>query len=755
MRRAPLALIVAGAAVGCSDAQPTDLAGIQAIAFIQRAAHETGNVFDYARDGSPTDQADIYVLSPPSASGQRRNLTNLPMGSDIQAMDLSFDASEIVFSARLAPDDPYHLFRINVDGTNPCEMGKTGACQITDGPQDDTYPVFLPGGRIFFTTNENVEVGVKQFRDEYERATTAQVATISLAGGDRQLGARNVSHRVFPTLLSDGRVLMTQWDHLGDKNEGNLVMMNQDLTGNREGFGKEGHGMTNAYLRAHEVVEGKLVAIGTSRDRTFQAGKILLINLGNSVRPDGTIDPKSFSEANSSAEDLTPDVPGDRTPSYDGVGRYYEAVAIGNPDDRKFLVSWSDGPVESSTLGKAGKLPSFGLYLYDAKAKTRFPIAIDPANWYSSPLPIQKRAEPPMLNSANVAQGTQSTLISAINVYDSTLFKLEPGSVKKVRLMEGFSDEEGVPGMFGLTEFDGHALLGEIDPAGDGSFKAVVPANVPIHIQLVDQFGMALASEPIWIQGRAGEARVCGGCHEDRTKTPQLAPGSSSLQALGAAALDLPRPMRESVDNYAPSAVKGVPWDKVAMGKASAGALQPIFDAHCTDCHDGTMNGANQTYTVQDLTDMATYTWTFDLTGKPSALNSAGGRMYGFTASHLSIMGPAMTFEEKQIRYVCPQDPMGTLGTCPQPKAHIEPGSAADSNVIKMLNPPQRYPSVDMNHRAFGNAPAHPAEVGVIAGHDGADPKYQLTADEYYLLILASDMGGQFYSRENAPGGSY
>ena len=72
-----------------------------------------------------------------------------------------------------------------------------------------------------------------------------------------------------------------------------------------------------------------------------------------------------------------------------------------------------------------------------------------------------------------------------------------------------------------------------------------------------------------------------------------------------------------------------------------------------------------------------------------------------------------------------------------------------------MLNPPARFPTVDMNTRAFAGKPVHPAEVGVYNGHDGADPKYQLTADEYYLLILNADDGGQFYFRENAPGGKY
>ena len=76
------------------------------------------------------------------------------------------------------------------------------------------------------------------------------------------------------------------------------------------------------------------------------------------------------------------------------------------------------------------------------------------------------------------------------------------------------------------------------------------------------------------------------------------------------AARDLPRAARVSTD-FSPDKVKGVPWDL---------ALQPIFDAHCVDCHDGTMNGANKTYTVQDMTDMMTFTWTFDLSGKPATV---------------------------------------------------------------------------------------------------------------------------------------
>jgi hypothetical protein len=282
-----------------------------------------------------------------------------------------------------------------------------------------------------------------------------------------------------------------------------------------------------------------------------------------------------------------------------------------------------------------------------------------------------------------------------------------------------------------------------VTPAGDGSFKAVVPANIPVHIQLVDKFGMSLKSEPVWIQGRSGEARVCGGCHEDRTKTPQISPGSSALQALGAAAFDYPRAQRAST-SYTPEAIRGLPWDKTPKG--AAGAIQPILDAHCVDCHDGSANGANPTYTIQDLTDNLTFTFTFDLTNKPVNLQ-VGTRMYGYTASHLSLLGPSMMFEEKQVVFV-----NGVM-----PGVYIEPGSAATSDVIKRLNPPQRYPAVDLAVRAFGGTgQTHPADVTTaINGHAGTDSKYVLSADEQYIMELMADMGGQFYSRENAPGGSY
>src|SRR5689334_1163162 len=195
------------------------LKGIEGVVFLQRAKRGgMGDIFqydDYRAGGN------IFLLSPPSADGKLTKLTDGAdwLDADFQAVDLSFDAKEIVFSARTKDSSTYHLYRLNLDGTNPCMPGMRGACKITSGPDNYVYPIYVPGGRIVFMTNRNVEPGTPQFRDEYERGVTAQLGSITIDGADMHLGPRNLSHRVAPSLLSDGRIVVTQWDHLGMVNE--------------------------------------------------------------------------------------------------------------------------------------------------------------------------------------------------------------------------------------------------------------------------------------------------------------------------------------------------------------------------------------------------------------------------------------------------------------------------------------------------------------------------------------------------------
>src|SRR5215471_12942495 len=482
------ALVVALAGCAGDDTGPI-LKDVKSIVFIQRTArNEMGNVFDYT---GYLGGGRIVKLEPPAANGKLTVLTSDPMfdNADFGSWDLSFDAKTIVFTAHLANDSHYQIFTINGDGTNPK--------QLTEGDVDYVYPIFIPGQKILFMSNKVVETGTPQFKDEYERATTAQVGIMNLDGSGEVLGARNVSHRVSPALMPDGHVAYTEWLHLGEVNEGHIRLMNGDMTGMKEAFGGENDGITNSYLKARYVSTGttadgkpefRLVAIGTSRDRTLQSGKLILIDLNQS-------------EALAKYQDLTPLVPGGREPSTNGVGRYYDAEVVGDPNDLQFLVSWADGPVENEVLNQAKTNADFGLYLFDAKSGQRFPIYNDSKYWDVLARPVAARPEPPPAESP--VMGSTFT-VGVLDVRNSTIFpdlaNQQIGvDIFNVRLMEGFSTEEGFPDMFGTTEFDGHSRYGEVPIYSDGSFLAQVPANVPVHMQVIDRFAMSVASEPVWI----------------------------------------------------------------------------------------------------------------------------------------------------------------------------------------------------------------------------------------------------------------
>ncbi len=791
VQAAAAAAVLAGA--GCNSgtggtnvsALPAD---VKAITFLQRPRvdmngnrfNDQGNVFEYTTFHAG---GRLVTLSPPSADGKLSVLfptadacTQLGAddvngcvgGSDIMSYDLSFDARSVVFSARIPGENNFQIFSMNLDGTN--------LRQLTTGANDFVYPLYLPGDQILFMSNQNVEAdsdpASQQFQDEYERATTAQVGLMNIDGSNLTLGPRNVSHRVSPTLLPDGHVLYTEWMHMGDVNTGHLRLMNTDMTGMKEAFGDElaaGNDSANSYLKARYVTtkdfvdpaagtlkDYQVVAVATSRDRTLQAGQLMLIDLNGS-------------EANSASRNMTPLVPADRVPSPLGIGRYYDAEPVGDEAPGQFLASWSDGPVESEELDRAQSTADFGIYVFDAnnaggQTGGRSPIYNDPTYWDVLPRPVKHRDVPPNLASSIDMNNTSSTTIGCLDVYNSSLFTVPADTAVKVRLMEGFSNEEGGVDMFGTTDFDGQSRYAEIPIQPDHSFAAKVPANVPLHLQLIDKFGMALtvngshgtaastpvANEDIWFSGRPGEARVCGGCHENRTATAPIEPGVRDGVLAGAVDLDVPREMRKSLAAATLDAsgnlpagtvtgdvgVRGVPWDL---------AIQPILDRKCATCHDGDASKPyNPSYTVVDMTSGTQQTFVFDLRGQKVNV-VVGERMTGdYTASYLSLLG---------LGEILGDDVVSITGTPPN---YVLPAAAEASPLMMLLNPPQRYPS-DKSVRAFGSAPFSMTVGGTPMSFPGtphpADVSggTELTPDEYYLLILNIDMGGQFYFRENLP----
>lgn len=762
-------------------------AGINQIAFITRAKRlDVGDVFQYTSYSVDPKSANIMKLDTVSGGATPEAITPFGTGdwpnADIMAMDVSFDGDEIVFSARLEGEPTYSLWRIKIDGTNPEEPGEEGPARIFNGPFDAVFPVYLPKERIFFMTNETIAEGVKQFRDEYERGTTAQAATINIHGGDYQIGPRNLSHRVSPTLAAiqneeggplQGKIVHTNWDHINMVNEGNLMVMNPDLTGGAEFYGKEGSGVSNSYLKPRQINNMEFLAIATAREDTFQAGAIIKINRGKN-------------EADASTEILTPDVPRDKEPSFDKIGRFYDAYPVTDGDGEltHVLASWANGPVQSEVAGggmsedgvdygEGSGPPDFGIYVLDPKTNRKLPIYNDSDMWDVLPIAIgNKRPEPTTPSAPSADDAPDGTaLIGALNVFESSLDSVpSPDSHGptgyRMRIIEGFSVEEGVPDDFGLTDADGAILLGEAPVSSDGSFAAYVPEDRPIHLQLVDGYGLSVVNEDRWFSADAGEDRVCGGCHEERGDTSLVNPGLSESLGVGPENYALAYEDRALPDaaskDYAQLIAKviepdnedladvdralGIPWDI---------AVQPMFDnAGCVDCHNGVENAANPWVEVTDTMsdNPMAMRWVFDLSGEK--IEYSQGMMTGYyTKSHISMLIMSGMMAEEGVEITTdPEHPY---------QAYMVPENAYESIAIRYANPHRLYPAEDVNDRAFDgvekDAPytgqtydaQHPNEN--TPGFD-ANAHRPLTKYETYLLGVVADLGGQYYSIENAPG---
>ena len=420
-------------------------------------------------------------------------------------------------------------------------------------------------------------------------------------------------------------------------------------------------------------------------------------------------------------------------PSADTIGRYYDAFPLNAKDKPDLLVSWADGPVESGVLGSAGLSANFGVYLFDSARGQRRPILDDPAMWDIFPRPLATRPAPPIVGSS-LDPGLGGAQIGSLNAYSSTIAQFVPGSIYGIRVSEGFSSEEGFPRMFGTTDFEGQAQLGVAPLASDGSWLAKVPANVPLHLQAVDRFGMSLQNEPVWFSARAGESRVCGGCHEDRTGTTVVPPGQLEAFAIGATEMfsQTARANRKSAATLTRDTIMGVPWapDPGGAGVTVDKTLQALFNAKCVSCHGPDNLAGIPSYTISDPSGMtAPITWTFDLSPRLVTMNLGGVDLGTWPASYITMAGPDMEAISESNLVIA-----GNF------KVYLDPQDARGSLAIQKLNPPIQFPAQSMATRAFPTQP-HMAAVG------GSE----LTANEFYSLILAADLGANFYSRENNP----
>jgi hypothetical protein len=731
MRRLGALLLAAVSLAACeSDVKERSvLPGVDALLFVKRAyvredgTHDVtggmGQVFDYDRY-TPGKGSGLFVLSPAAPDGKLRNLTAGFKGVDVNGLDLSFDAKKVTFSMRTSEDDHYHIYLANVDGSGDVE-------QLTFHDADDAQPVFLAGGRIAFVTNQPfTEMGTRG--DEYNHARrVTQIATISEIGGDadRRLCSQNLSHTTSPFKLSNGLVGFSRWEHLGPVNDVKLFTMRPDCTQMRALAGQHDKPF-NSMVQVRQLGQDQFLGIATSRDRTIQSGALMHLKVPYKPISKST---GFYDEQSAVFENLTLSVPTDEATPPSGVGRYRSPHAL--PGTKKLLVSWADGDVnERNELAETA--PNFGLYLWNPETGKRELVYDDPAYWDVYAMPVVARDEPPVLKAVNdgAYDADTPTTLGSIDVRNTSLDEQVTGAqmgkgmalkqalkqAQRVRVIEGFSSEIGSVGQFGLTMHEGAAVLGEAPVYEDGSWLAEIPPYLPVHLQPIDRFDLAIRNQLLWIQGMPGEQRTCGGCHESRKG--DLASLTTVAQQRG------PEKLVKAIADRSE-----YPWFAAVTG----GQVQDVFDAKCASCHSGGAGDpfAGQSYTVNvtldDGTEQAYEIPILDLSSR--ALNTF-------------YENDAVTYPASYVTLLFPSAMMGEIRVEGAPMEWVIPGNARNSRLIEKINinavkVGEDGALVETDEWAF-KGKSHPEDVGTA-----------LSREERVTLIRAVDLGGQYYSRRN------
>ena len=493
------------------------------------------------------DESRIVVLSP---DGSLSVLTP----EFVSACDpsVSFDSNRILFSGKRSSDKHWNIWEMDVDGENKRRItNDLGDCAEPEylALSSITPPDFTDKVRwIIFTSNAS-----KTYEEHgTELATSLYVTNLDPIEGRGCVTWRatfNLSSDFSPTVLRDGRVLFTSWQHHGSRYY--PLGMFPLLTINWAGTG------LNLFYGNHQGATVKTMACEMP-DRTL----VFVESDGSTYDGSGRLASVSFRRPLNSHEILSK-----------GEERFRNPHPF--PDGR-LLVSYTPGR------------DSYGMYLFDLEKGMLGKMIYDDPEWEDvDAVPIFPRPEP--MGRITIVEDSRMTgHLQCLNVYDSDepdAASIKQGDVTRVRFVEGVpishSERKKLPligngiGLsgpgstpIGATPFSGMRtrILGEAPVEPDGSFHVELPADTPFYIQVLDKNSMALQTMQGWMWVRRGSRRGCIGCHENK----ELAPENRVTEALIKAqppSLTAPPEERRTVD-----------FRRNVM---------PIILNRCTSCHSG------------------------------------------------------------------------------------------------------------------------------------------------------------------------
>jgi len=446
-------------------------------------------------------------------TGKVAVLLDDPKGG-VRDPQVHYDARKIIFSYRKGGTVVYHLYEINIDGS--------GLRQLTDGPDDDIEPTYLPSGDIVFVSSRC---------RRYVPCWYTRVGTLYRCDADdgkiRMLSS-NAEHENTPWILPDGRVLYTRWEYV-DRNQllfHHLWTVNPDGTGTMVYFGNQCPG--------YVMIDAKPIP-GTSKIvASFSPGHGRAEHLGYTSVVSPTTGPDNMRAARRL-----------------GRGQFRDPYAF---SDDCFLVA-----------------DAKGLHVMNGQGDTELVYRLPPRDRRMEchePRPLRPRLREPVIpDRTDLSQ--PAGRLALYDVYLGRNMKgVKPGEIKELLVLEqlpkpvnfsGGQEPLTIGGTFHLER-----VLGTVPVEPDGSAYFEARALRSLFFVALDAQGLSVKRMHSFVTVMPGETTSCVGCHEHRVLSPHRKSEPLAMRRPAS-------PIRS---------VAGIP--EVLDYPRD---IQPILDRHCVRCH--------------------------------------------------------------------------------------------------------------------------------------------------------------------------
>jgi hypothetical protein len=537
--------------------------------------------------------ADLFLRDRASPSVPERNITQRVTGDtelwDVKDVDGSYDGKLVIFAMRgpidLNADEEdlpkWGIWEYNRDTDT---LRRVIVSDIVASEGHDVSPHYLPDGRIVFTSTRQrtsravlLDESKPQFEalDE-DRNEPAFVLHVMNADGTaiHQISF-NQSHDRDPSVLPNGQIVFTRWDHAPGNDGMALYRANPDGTGLELYYGANSHAIAGTpappdvqFLQPRLQNDGRIMSIVRPFDGTDFGGDIVAIDTSNYVEnTQPTLPNRGILSGPAQQRAVTNDVeliPGEPSPG----GVFSAAFPLLDGTQRMF-VSWAqcrllEGtrivPCTSDRLRDPNVVsapPAYGIWIYDQARSTQLPVvAPEEGVMFTDVVTLQPRTPPPVILDKVAGVDLDATLVNENvglvdirSVYDidgvsavsiptmadplQTAAAQRPARFMRVEKAVAIPDDEVRDfrqSGFGVSNFM-RDILGYAPIEPDGSIRIKVPANVPLAISVLDVNGRRIGSRhDNWLQVRPGEVLQCNGCHNPASTDPTTAShGRSNL----------------------------------------------------------------------------------------------------------------------------------------------------------------------------------------------------------------------------------